>query len=402
MLSKKTFLKICNETDLNMSIRISDIDNFDWDGVSRPDNNFQNATIPAGQSIKEREEINARSSSCPFRMHITFENNETVNFRNDQRDALTQISLRNYPLEGSNKNDYLLTQEADGECNTFRFQRLKSESTTWMESMEDAMPISYLQIPGTHDSCAKIGGEMVECQSHTLEEQLKMGIRFVDIRCRHINDGFAIHHGSYYQEMNFGDVVDICTNFLSKNPSEFIIMSVKEEYTPSNNTRSFEKTLKEKYWSSYFYTENTIPIIEDVRGKIVLISRYKDPSIGIKAYSGWKDNDTFSIGNTLRVQDEYKTSVATKWKKISDLLAESKNSYAICLYLNFCSAVGGLIPSPKSMANEINPKVYEYCLNNKSARTGILIMDFPDESVIKAIIDLNCQFQSLLATNKNK
>jgi 1-phosphatidylinositol phosphodiesterase len=68
-----------------------------------------------------------------------------------------------------------------------------------MSDVPGSRLLSQLVLPGTHDSCARSGGSLVACQTRTLAEQLKAGIRFLDIRCRHISDAFAIHHGPVFQ-----------------------------------------------------------------------------------------------------------------------------------------------------------------------------------------------------------
>lgn len=114
----------------------------------------------------------------------------------------------------------------------------------WMGAINDNTLLSALSIPGTHDSGARVEpiGGTAKCQNLSISEQLEAGTRYLDIRCRHIGDAFAIHHGSIYQNLNFNDVVTACYNFLNAHPTETIIMSVKEEYDATNNTRSFEQT----------------------------------------------------------------------------------------------------------------------------------------------------------------
>ena len=115
----------------------------------------------------------------------------------------------------------------------------------WMSRLPDDALLSQLSLPGTHDSCALHNGlsfGFAKCQSWSLEDQLKAGIRFVDIRCRHVNNGFLIYHGIIDQQMTFAEVRDTCRRFLQQHPTETIVMSIKEESTPENNSRSFAAT----------------------------------------------------------------------------------------------------------------------------------------------------------------
>src|SRR6202012_2643749 len=135
------------------------------------------------------------------------------------------------------------------------------------------------------------GGPLVETQRRVLNEQYADGIRFVDIRCRHIDNRFDIHHGSAFQELTFQDVLEMTLVFLDPNPSETVVMSIKEEHDPTGNTRTFEETF---LW--YLETNNcfdrwvlgdTMPKLGEARGKIVLFRRFENiegPKVlGLKA-----------------------------------------------------------------------------------------------------------------------
>jgi 1-phosphatidylinositol phosphodiesterase len=238
-----------------------------------------------------------------------------------------------------------------------------------------------------------------KCQDLTIDNQLNAGVRFLDIRCRHINDAFAIHHGSVYQHMNFDDVLSYCHDFLATNPTECIIMSVKEEYDATNITRTFEET-----FDSYvakgpgsWYLGATIPELGSVRGKIVLFRRFSSTSTpkGIDA-TNWKDDATFEINNgnaRLKIQDDYYvTDTDEKWNAITSLLGEAKSGSSQILYINFTSGYKPLIfgiPSITSVSSVINPWVSGYFTSNTTGRYGILSMDFVNEERSTSIIETN-------------
>ncbi|MBQ3420203.1 MAG: phosphatidylinositol-specific phospholipase C domain-containing protein [Romboutsia sp.] len=116
----------------------------------------------------------------------------------------------------------------------------------WMGSIDGNKQISDLSIPGTHDSGARYEPvqSVAKCQELSIDDQLNAGVRYIDVRCREIGDSFTIHHGPVYQNLNFDDVLKSCKDFLKTNPTETIIMSVKEEYNPTDNTKLFKRFLK--------------------------------------------------------------------------------------------------------------------------------------------------------------
>lgn len=273
--------------------------------------------------------------------------------------------------------------------------------TGWMGSVADNTALTSLSIPGTHDSGARVEpvSGTAKCQNLSIREQLDAGTRFLDIRCRHIGDAFAIHHGSIYQNLNFTDVLTACYDFLATNPTETIIMCVKEEYDPSNNTRSFEQTFDSytQLQPAKWYLGDAVPNLGQVRGKIVLLRRFGASSTpkGIEA-TNWADNTTFSINNTnssLRVQDQYVVPDNNgKWTSITNLFTEAKNGSQSVLYINFTSGYKSLIfgiPSITTVSNAINPQINTYFTNNTHGRYGIIPMDFAASDRNTLIINTN-------------
>jgi len=272
--------------------------------------------------------------------------------------------------------------------------------SNWMGAIPNTTNIARLSIPGTHDSGARtepISGT-AKCQDLSIADQLTAGVRFLDIRCRHIDNAFAIHHGAIYQNLNFNDVLNACIGFLNSNPTETIIMSVKEEHTPSNNTRTFEQTFDSYVAqnSSKWDLGNGIPNLGDVRGKIKLLRRFGAGSAkGIDA-TNWADNTTFEINNAaanLKVQDFYNVNdVNTKWANVETQLNASNSDSSNRLYLNFGSGYkAGIfgIPNINTVSNSINPKITTFFTNNTSGKYGILPLDFINSSRSQLIVNTN-------------
>lgn len=270
----------------------------------------------------------------------------------------------------------------------------------WMSVLADQNSIALISIPGTHDSGATIEpvSGTAKCQNLSIADQLNAGVRYLDIRCRHIDNAFAIHHGAIYQNLNFNDVLNACINFLNSHPTEAIIMSVKEEHTPSNNSRSFEQT-----FDSYVQQNpgkwdlgNNIPTLGSIRGKIRLLRRFSGSSSkGIDA-TAWADNTTFDINNAaanLKVQDFYNVNdVNTKWTRIETLLNEAKNDTSNKLYLNYASGYkAGVfsIPSITTVSNSVNPKITTFFTNNTHGKFGIIPLDFIDSGRSQLIVNTN-------------
>ncbi len=276
---------------------------------------------------------------------------------------------------------------------------VKAETVEWMGEIDDAVSIGEMSIPGTHDSCAlyeSISGT-AKCQSLTLEQQLSVGVRYVDIRCRRYDNKFVIHHGVQYQHMNFDDVLSICYAFLDAHPSETLIMSVKEEYNAYSSEKSFDEIFEE-YISSdkeRWYLSNSIPQLGEVRGKIVLLRRFAGSEQGLAAYDGWQTNTSFDIQNdeyVISVQDCYKVSDNdSKWQAILaqyDKCAQTDGKKT--LSLNYTSGyypnlLG--IPNIRKVSGDINARLSSYLETEQAC--GVTIMDFVTAELCQKVIRMN-------------
>jgi 1-phosphatidylinositol phosphodiesterase len=274
----------------------------------------------------------------------------------------------------------------------------------WMEKVPDDRLLSQLSIPGSHDSGAlySVGDLSGKCQDSTIWEQLLYGVRFFDVRLYNYNDSLLVCHNFIDENLAFSDLVHQAVNFLESYPKEGLLISVKHEGTDSGATKSFESLLQEEIAknSTYWSTGRDLPAtLGAIRGKMTLISRYADNTIGLDAYGSgsnhWMSDvdgtGTFSL-NQFRVQDHYKVSDnETKWSEITSLLSEAeKDSSNSLLYLNFFSGylTKGFPPSySMSTAKVINPKVLSGAL--PKAHPGVLICDFVTPELAKALWEGN-------------
>ena len=158
----------------------------------------------------------------------------------------------------------------------------------WMKYVDDNKFLDELSIPGTHDSgtCSvdndtEPQSSQVKCQQDYIPTQLLEGIRYFDIRLGKGDDP-GIDHGDYYllkkdaYFMHLSDVIGYFKTFLNENPTEALIMLVSrgnDEATDESVTTAFAKVLDDN--PKLFYTSSRIPALHEVRGKIVLLRRFR-------------------------------------------------------------------------------------------------------------------------------
>ena len=227
-----------------------------------------------------------------------------------------------------------------------------------------------------------------------------MGIRAFDIRCKVNNqNGFQIYHGMIQQPDTFDQVLEAYETFLTEHPSETVFMSMKQE----DDSNSAFDSIMQSYMNKnpdLWYTKNAIPTLGEVRGKIILLSRYGGSSApGIRLANGFSDNTTFNVNNgvSCRVQDHYNlglksdSALETKWKDIESMLTyANKTATKNTLCINFTSGYTDFVDIT-SISDYVNPKLKTYFESAKPGYYGLLLSDFVEGDLTRLIFMTNFQ-----------
>ncbi len=287
----------------------------------------------------------------------------------------------------------------------------------WMRGISGDKLISDISIPGTHDSGTKNVEKRkikkYQCQCLSISEQMKIGVRYFDIRCtskkdkgevQYINHASVACFNEYDEELMLDEIIQIGKDFLKKNPSEVLIYQIKNEGGNSNDERLCNylgKYLK----NTQFWSKDYIPKLGEVRGKIVLVRRFTfkeniykltEEQYGINLSSWdtecfWKMNwNTFvHINSNAWVQDRYLVKTKEKYGLIQRAVAEMNNpnkrpskEWAICL--SSCTD-----PTPIDTAKEINGKLLSSQSPLNTKKLGTFVVDFATEALIRKIYMTN-------------
>ena len=201
--------------------------------------------------------------------------------------------------------------------------------TDWMAALDGELDLALLTIPGTHDSCSRLGGPGKQTQTLDIAGQLAAGIRFLDIRLKDEQAGvFRAFHDDVNQQLEFeADVLAAMRAFLSDHPGETVVASVKREGAGGDDAtfaRDFEALTAGR--AGDFHLGPDLPRLGDVRGKIVLVRRYGGGSAGIAADPAhWPGNGTATIATdagSLTVEDRWDlghsvSGLEDKWSAVS-------------------------------------------------------------------------------------
>jgi len=259
----------------------------------------------------------------------------------------------------------------------------KISNQAWMAGVPDYKFITELTLPGTHDSGCNYGGEFAKCQSWTIPEQLKAGIRFFDIRCKNVKNEFQIYHGIIDCRLSFKEVIAYCEYFLRENPSEFILMRVKEEGASDHATKSFDDVYRE-YTSSndIFFTRSTKHVtVNEARGKIIILKDF------------WGKGTGSELDYRSSVIQDYFQPPSLE-SKINKIYRHHKTARPCAdrFHINFMTACNSSKHLwPRYIANKCNEKALELLKDGSNEWNfgGIIVMDFPGEELVQTCIDSN-------------
>ncbi len=332
----------------------------------------------------------------------------------------------------------------------------------WMKYVDDNKFLDELSIPGTHDSgtCSvdndtEPQSSQVKCQQDYIPTQLLEGIRYFDIRLGKGDDP-GIDHGIFYllkkdgNYLHLSDVIGYFKTFLNENPTEALIMLVSrgnDEATDESVTTAFAKVLDNN--SDLFYTSSHVPTLNEVRGKIVLLRRFKlagDSVDGhtwgldltewddkIKAHSGKSmclvkyEQGFEAAGNTgdkepystaVYAQDHYNCTGSSKidWVDMAlkaaseferstvDITAADGTTVQAterCWFINYTSCTQN---NPFTAARVVNEHLYKSSyINNTGVEStkadcrkhiGIIASDFVDAALARSIYQRNYNYDT--------
>jgi len=319
---------------------------------------------------------------------------------------------------------------------------------SWMSNLQNETPLSALSIPGTHNSptCYK-ALPSVRCQAVSVKDQLQNGVRFLDIRVQPQSPGnpsrdeLILVHSAFPISLTgnkyLRDLFTVVFSFLDENPTETVIISLKREGVGRSTDQQLSKILHDHYTvdPNRWYTDNRIPLLGEVRSKIVVIRRFGiDESLrGHNEGRGWcidgeswPDNceDGLCSSGEIRVQDFYEVGEHENIRKKIGFSTGHLDRAAQCVcvlpgkenptcgeqtkdcfYVNFLSASNFWRANcwPDRIALKINPEIVNHLCRRHAedaigdGSTGIVVCDWVgidgDWDLIRCIVGHNAKLE---------
>lgn len=290
----------------------------------------------------------------------------------------------------------------------------KTEQTgnNWITPLDGNIYVSQMSIPGSHDAATGesmatiIGAIFAATQENTLDKQWDLGARAFDLRpaiydpVLESTNELWLYHGVTRVSISWATAMNTIKAKLTEQPGEFAIVLFRheDESTVGKNTSTTDFNT---YMTNYINANSSWIVdwkpnltIDEARGKVILISRFKG-SWNYGCFTGWShapEGTTTTLQNadgsksaTMYVQDYYNSSShEAKWTSIQTYLNISRQFHANAgmtnhWMINHASGYANTSTSSTYRNNAAyqNPKLIETLTDPAwEGSTGIMLFDY--------------------------
>ncbi|KAJ8093019.1 hypothetical protein PM082_020498 [Marasmius tenuissimus] len=295
----------------------------------------------------------------------------------------------------------------------------------FLSEIPDSVPLSSVLLPGTHDTMAFYGWPISQCQTleTPLNVQLESGIRVLDIRLSLVKGALIAYHGVYPQRTPFAAILAILHAFLISETSsrETVVMSIKQEDFANTSQQDFSRAVHDEIAASpgglgMFYLEDRVPNIGEIRGRVVMFSRFN----GWDAWEGgnvgmhpttWPDSEREGFeweckGTTVRTHDWYSIpsflSIPEKVTLATRILQPPERMTKPTLSIAFLSASSFPFASPPTIAQGFGWPKAGFGVEGVNSRVGKWLLDMLSQSGNTANSNSNLTSRSESTANLNE
>lgn len=322
--------------------------------------------------------------------------------------------------------------------------------SNWMSFLPDDKPLNEISIPGAHDATAanvRWGmGKFAQTQDRYIDEMLKDGVRYFDLRLYRDKNEFYMCHKSVNcrnregNNLKLSAVINDMESFLDKNPDETVILQITCDRSGNDANKQAAKYFINLANKGRVYCGNTFPTLGQARGKFVILSRLnlrKETTQSDLIYSTDGDEKTYwafdvhdfkkgdeknitmtktadTLGCEVWTEDEFDVTKNYKWSYVSGSLtgkksaavrrdeanAKGKKAWSIIyasmsrqsvvgLFFNFKGIGEKAFVWPEEGAKFINPKLKDLLKKNSDLFTGCLVCDYINKDLASLIYKTN-------------
>ncbi|UYV71775.1 hypothetical protein LAZ67_9000338 [Cordylochernes scorpioides] len=149
----------------------------------------------------------------------------------------------------------------------------------WLKKVPDSTPLSRLALPGSHASLARWGLPVLKRQDLSVLEQLRTGIRVLDLTLRSFRGALPAYYNGIFQRIVLDDVLVDVSFFLRLRPSETVVLRIRMDPgcdSDSDVSSSVRACLlrclgvKQQLWTD----TQRLPLLGEARGKAIVLQDF--------------------------------------------------------------------------------------------------------------------------------
>ena len=296
-----------------------------------------------------------------------------------------------------------------------------TDPASWMAQLNGCVPLSKINLPGTHNSTARYIALpfWCKCQDMSIRGQLDCGVRYLDIRLELKKGRLRLVHSVIdcrssprpFSKLYADDVIEQLKDFLCANPTETVLLCVNRDDGADDKAtfdafyRSFVQPQRQLW-----FMHNRIPLLHECAGRLVLLRRtgikenmpYDDFTAGLDVARAFEypqtpgeppyAHEARSRGNQpygffTAVQDSFNVPPRKKWEQCVLPALRHAKADENTLLINYLSANNGL-NSPKKCARYVNTRFLQYAAAGGPIN-GITVFDYVTPELARAVADSN-------------
>lgn len=281
-----------------------------------------------------------------------------------------------------------LTESCPSDCPNYEYKS-NLDHSEFLKRLPDERRINEIALSGSHLSAVDNNQDL------TIADQLKFGVRVLDISVRAIFNTFALHYHDSFLNYMFSEILCDIDKFLKNNPQEFVILLLKQGYTPASDvTKSNCEILSDYDYKKRFIKNWSLnDTIGMHRGRL-LLATIKDQSLSECIVTL---NTQCKLSSDFNLRNVYRTGLmAHKYFEINQLQKFSlENNHYRC-FINILGVDYRNSFAPRQLALEgfdaVKMKCHKpinYFMANRflKPRSGLIIVlaDFPTQELIDRV-----------------
>ena len=292
--------------------------------------------------------------------------------------------------------------------NGINFQRFKEESLykDWMKNINDETYLNEIVMPGSHDAGSYDMIWLGETQHYSIEEQLNVGIRYLDLRVNFKDNEYVIFH-SIINGVKFIPILNSIKNFIINNPTEVLLLDF-QHFNGNSETGVFNLITEYLYNNNLLVVNNTelsdLEFInslklKDVRGKCIVF--WGDRSNDLSNYLFLRNNDSCSLDN-MCLNSYYESTYHENSKVLFDqgyqlyfnsikekINKEGKGIFVLQGQLTDVKLIYGPWSKEKAHNKYMNEIIKGFSTSEELKYLNVIMRDFVNGTKCKDIINLN-------------